>query len=446
MTVILPHHQGNRRLTRNRRGGVLAIVVWGIALLSIVVAATQIVTFRTAAMGAKNLERVQARWAARAGVEQVIAVLGAEAEDPNTTDAIALTRTLEDVAQGQIETGSWSISHVLEGVEYLGPMDESAKLNINSLVSTDYELLELEGMSLDVIDAIVDWRDEDDEVSLMGAEEDFYLNRNLAYTPRNADVKSLAELELVAGVWPEDLRGGDHRLTNSFDPNETISGWGEYLTAYTYSTGALQTGEPKFRIDGAETEDVAAYFGISNQQATELLEFSTSSENVQLESLIAQNIGGSANSSGLPSRRTGRSSAGSNSDSAMPFTDEQYRVILDEGWIGELTERRPGRINVNTATQKALEVVFSFDPSLAEDVISLRNSRSGGITSIMDLLEAGRITPELLGAVGHRLTTQGTVFSITSRGTSQFGDIETAMFVVVDRSTLPIQIMEYREE
>ena len=64
----------------------------------------------------------------------------------------------------------------------------------------------------------------------------------------------------------------------------------------------------------------------------------------------------------------------------------------------------------------------------------------------MDLLETGRITPQLLGAVGHRLTTRGTVFSITSRGRSTVGDIETAMYVVVDRSTLPIQILEYREE
>ena len=48
--------------------------------------------------------------------------------------------------------------------------------------------------------------------------------------------------------------------------------------------------------------------------------------------------------------------------------------------------------------------------------------------------------------MGHRLTTGGSVFSITSRGMSQVGDVETAMYVVVDRSTLPIQILEYREE
>ena len=432
-----------------RRGGVLAISIWSLVILAILVAATQIVTFRTAALGSKSLERVQSRWAARAGVEQVIAILGAAAENPTEGDAFAIIRGLEDGAVGEVETGSWSISHILDGVEYLGPMDESSKLNINSLVSTDLELLELEGMSMDVIDAITDWRDDDDEVSLMGAESDFYLNRNLNYEPRNADIKSIAELELVAGVWPEDLRGGDLRLTNSFDPSQAMPGWGEYLTAYTYTAGTLPDGTPKFRIDESSPEEIAEYFGLSQTQAEEVLNFATSGDNVELESIIAQNIGGSAQSSngGLPSQRTGRSSAGSRgSGSAAPLTDEQYEIILSEGWIGELEERRLGRLNVNTATQKALEVIFSFDPSLAEDVISLRNSQSGGITSIMDLLETGRITPQLLGAVGHRLTTQGSVYSITSKGLSTVGDIETAMYVVVDRSTLPIQILEYREE
>ena len=149
----------------------------------------------------------------------------------------------------------------------------------------------------------------------MGAEEDFYLNRNMSYKPRNADVKSLAELELVAGVWPEDLRGGDHRLTNYFDPNEAMPGWGEYLTASTYSTGIMANGQPRFRLDEATADEIAEYFGLTSEQAGEVLSFATSGENVQLESIIAQDTGGSS-SGGLPTRRTGLSSAGSNATEA----------------------------------------------------------------------------------------------------------------------------------
>lgn len=432
---------------RTHRGSVLIIVIWSIAILALIVAATQVVSYRTAALGAKSLERVQSRWAARAGVEQAIAMMSSHNENPDQGDALGLMRGLEDVSGGNVQTGSWQITHILDGQEFFGPLDESAKLNVNTLSSLELLELDLDGLSQDVVDAIIDWRDDDDEPGLMGAEVEFYRNRNLAYEPRNADVRSIAELELVAGVWPESLRGADIRLTNKFDPTEE-PGWAEFLTAYTYTTGKKLNGEDKFRLDEAEPQEVAEYFGLTLEQANEVIEFAGGGDNVELESIIAQNIGnsdGNSSGRGISSRRTGRSSGGS-SAGAAPLTNDQYRLIIDEGWIGELDEIRPGRLNVNTATQTALETIFSFDPSLAEDVIALRDSREGGITSIVDLLEAGRMTPEFLGAVGHRLTTTGSVYSITSRGRSKTGDIETAMFVVVDRSTLPIQILEYREE
>lgn len=436
------------RARTHRRGSVLAIVIWSIAILSIVVAGTQVASFRTAATGAKALERVQARWAARAGAEQAIAVLASHVESPVQDDAFSIMRDLEDYANGELATGTWTITHILDGQEFLGPMDESSKLNINTLNSSELLELDLEGLTQDVIDAIIDWRDADDEVSMMGAERDFYINRNLFYEPRNADFRSIAELECVAGVWPEDMRGPDTRLTNHFDPSAGEPGWSELLTAVTWFPPVQRSGEPRFRIDDGDEVEMAEFFGITEVQAKDLKNFA-SGNNVELESILAQGAQETASTSGgLSSRRTGRSSSSSSSSSSSttPLTTEQYRAIIDQGWIGELDERRPGRLNVNTATLAALEIVFVFDPSLAEDVITLRESRTGGIPSIVDLLEAGRITPEILGAVGHRLSTEGNVFSITSRGRSVNGDIESAIFMVVDRSTLPVQILEYREE
>tara|TARA_B100001059_G_C17781057_1_gene554207 strand:- start:251 stop:1585 length:1335 start_codon:yes stop_codon:yes gene_type:complete len=434
------------------RGSILIIVIWAIAVLAVIVGGTQVVCYRMAAVGAKNLEQVQARWAARAGVEQVIAVLSYNLENPNPSDALAIVRDLEDTAVGRTGTGTWEITHVMDGQLYLGPMDESSKLNINTVSMNEMTEMDLDGLSQDVIDAIIDWRDEDDEVSLMGAEEDFYRNRNLNYEPRNSDLKSVAEMELIAGVWPESLRGPDTRLINNFDTSDTLEpGWGEYFTAYTNTRGLTEEGLPRFRLDDAEESEIAEYFGLTDDQASSVKSFATSGNDVKLESIIAQGIADAGSSSGGRStRRTGLSTQGSNasqdSENDALLTLAQHRMILDEGWIGELEDVKPGRINLNTASLKALETVFSFEPTLAEDVMTLRSSREGGITSILDLLETGRISAEILGAVGHRLTTSGTVFAITSRGRSTNGDIETAMFVVVDRSSLPIQILEYREE
>ena len=434
------------------RGSILVIVIWAIAVLAVIVGGTQVVCYRMAAVGAKNLEQVQARWAARAGVEQVIAVMSYNLENPNPDDALALLRDLEDTAVGETATGAWEITHVVDGQLYLGPMDESSKLNINTVSVDEMVEMDLDGLSQDVIDAIVDWRDEDDDVSLMGAEEDFYRNRNLNYEPRNADLKSLAEMELIAGVWPESLRGPDTRLLNNFDTSVAMEpGWGEFFTAYTTTKSMTPDGLPRFRLDDAEESEIADYFGLTSEQAAAVKSFATTGGDVRLESLLAQGISdANTRTGGRSSRRTGLSTSGAGSaqedENDALLSLAQHRMILEEGWIGDLETTLPGRLNLNTATLKALETVFSFDITLAEDVLALRSSKEGGLTSILDLLETGRITPEILGAIGHRLTTSGSVYAITSRGRSTNGDIETAMFVVVDRSSLPIQILEYREE
>lgn len=438
MRSVMRHH--------SHRGSTLILVIWAVAILAIIVAGTQIVCFRMAALGSKSLERTQARWAARAGAEQMIAVLSYGIENPNPDDAFQTLRQLEDYAEGQTATGSWKITHVLNGEEYLGPMDESAKLNINTMNTAEMQELDLDGLSDDVIDAIIDWRDDDDEVSLLGAEADYYQNRNKRYLPRNGDFKSLAELELVAGVWSESLRGEDKRLLNQA-PVGNQEGWGQYLTATTYDVGYTQDGFPKFVLDEAEASEIAEYFQLTQSQADAVKEFSDQQDSGQLEGIFSLGVSGPQSNSGSRSG-TGRSTSGIVDDSAEEgqLTLEQYRMILAEGWIGDINERRPGRLNVNTAPVLALETIFLFDPSIAEQIIQLRESRDGGITSLVDLLDISRITPDILAAVGYRLTTEGSLYAITSRGRSSNGDIETAIFMVVNRSTLPIQILEYREE
>ena len=438
------------RASRNRqarKGSTLILVIWTVAILAIIVAGTQIVCFRMAALGSKSLERTQARWAARAGAEQMIAVLSYGIENPNPDDAFQTLRQLEDYAVGETPTGSWKITHVLNGEEYLGPMDESAKLNINTMNTLEMQELDLDGLSDDVIDAIIDWRDEDDEVSLLGAEADYYQNRNKRYLPRNGEFRSIAELELVAGVWSESLRGKDQRLLNQ-TPVGDMEGWGQYLTALTYDIGYTQDGYPKFVLADAEAAEIADYFALTQEQAEAVREFAGNNDSGRLEEIFNLGVLGPQSSSTSRSG-TGRSTSGivdDDDDDEGQLTLEQYRMILAEGWIGDVNDRRPGRLNVNTAPLLALETIFLFDPSIAEEVINLRESREGGITSLVDLLDISRITPDILAAIGHRLSTEASLYSITSRGRSANGDIETAIYMVVNRSTLPIQILEYREE
>ena len=208
---------GTRRWRHSEQGVVTLTVIWAIAIAAVVVGATQVLSFRQATLGRESLARTQARWAARAGVETMIAILEWHTANPDPADSMAMSRDLESNAAGEVETGSWDIRHFIDGREWAGPMDENAKLNINA-ASKSY-LVNIPSMTQDVADSIMDWRDVDHEVQGIGAERDYYRNRSLGYEPRNADFRSIAELELVAGGWPQNVRGEDWNLNGRLDPS-----------------------------------------------------------------------------------------------------------------------------------------------------------------------------------------------------------------------------------
>jgi DNA uptake protein ComE-like DNA-binding protein len=269
---------------RRARGSVVVVVVWSVAIAAVMVAATQIVSYRQAVVGRESLARVEARWAARAGVEQMISLMEFNAASPTPDDPLAVVRDMEAMALGETATGSWSISHFNDGVEWAGPRDEGAKLNIN--VATRAQLANIPGMSPDVVDAIIDWRDTNDNVEGLGAESDYYTNRSMGYRPRNGPFRSLAELELVAGCWPKYVRGEDWNLNGRLDPNEDDgprsfpddkpdgrldAGWSQYLTAVSRQSPISLSGNEKFQLGGADPDTLMKSTGVDDVQAKALI-------------------------------------------------------------------------------------------------------------------------------------------------------------------------------
>ena len=308
----------------SRRASVVVVVVWSVAIAAVLVAATQVVTFRQAVIGRETLARVQARWAARAGVEQMIAIMEFHLQNADPDDPMAVVRDMEEHAIGEVATGSWDIRHFLDGIEWAGPLDEGAKLNINT--ATRVQLLNLPGMTPDVVDAIVDWRDDNDEVEGLGAERDYYSNRSLGYRPRNGSFRSIAELELVAGAWPENVRGEDWNLNGRLDPNEDDStrsfpkdkpdgkldaGWSGYLTARSKQSATSTAGETKLAMKGADAESLTKRLGVTQEQAQAIATYGNQA-NARPENFISTPLSQlAASGSGGAAAGAGRSSGGS---------------------------------------------------------------------------------------------------------------------------------------
>src|SRR5262245_42208289 len=176
-----------------------------------------------------------------------------------------------DVAEGVVEGGTWRIATTDGKKEVLGPEDAHSKININRM--TTNQLLAIEPfMSEDMVQSVQDWVDSDEVPNEQGAELPYYLSLPNSYIPRNAPMRSIAELELVAGIMQEDVRGEDWNLNGVLDPNENDGdaswppdnadgildrGWSGVMTAASVDGGLGASGETRLDLTTASESEIA---------------------------------------------------------------------------------------------------------------------------------------------------------------------------------------------
>ena len=86
--------------------------------------------------------------------------------------------------------------------------ENQKKLWVNLLSAEEFGLVEDE--PLQIVEAIIDWIDEDDEpLGFGGAENSYYQGLDTPYTPRNAPMEFVEELLLVKGITYELYYGTD---------------------------------------------------------------------------------------------------------------------------------------------------------------------------------------------------------------------------------------------
>jgi len=406
----------------------------------------------------------------------MIAIMEYHTENPDPEDALALITELQDNSYGELETGIWDIRHTLARVEIAGPLDEHSKANINLL--NQVQLMNIPDMGMDTAQAIVDWRDSNTEPGLLGAEASFYRGRGKSYGPRNKDFRSTAEIELVAGVMPESFRDEDWNLNGRLDANEDDgeftwpndnedgvldAGWSDLLTASSRTSPLALSGEPRLNLKAQETDTqvLMERVPMSEPQATALLAYART-PNARLEQLMVAPLstlsggqgqqGAQGAQSGTGAGRTGRSSGGASRrggsvQQQSPNNLDPVTVgnVLNECTLEEFTQPKPGKMNINTISEEILRDVFDLNPRLASAIIQRRDAKSMGLTSLDAIMDIPGMTPEVLSPLSRVLDVQSFVFTISSKGRSLMGGAEHEMVVTVDRSTVPAQILMYRE-
>ena len=187
MHVLAPHPRPAP--PRVQSGIALVLVLWILALLS-VIAGSLVFSSRTEVLMAANLASLaQAETLADAGVYKGIYELTLPLTDPLRW-------------QGNGLTHYWNLHGAKLRVTIF---DESAKVNLNAaptvLLKGLYRALGVAEPDADAMaDAVADWRDPDDLRSLHGAEKADYAAAGRDYGPANAPFETIDELRQVLGM------------------------------------------------------------------------------------------------------------------------------------------------------------------------------------------------------------------------------------------------------
>lgn len=430
---------------RRTRAFALVIVLLSLSVLAMILAGVQAASFRQAASGRETLARLRAQWAARAGIESTLARLEATLQGGATGSAYAIPDDMVQAAAGTVEGASWRIAHAQTGdqaEERDGPADPHARVNINRMTSSD--LMQLEGMTEDVADSILDWIDDDDTPNAMGAEAGYYSQLPSPYEPRNGAMRSLYELELVAGVQSGRVRGEDWNLDGVLDANEDDgdeswpadnadgvldAGWSAHVTASSWEPLLAASGQAKLSLAEATSDDLIGRVpSLDPLQAQTILDYMWR-QGSRLEDLISTNL----------SQIAGQNSTVRN------LLDGQLRMLFDECVAVDPTAGpEAGRLNLNTVTRKTLDYVTAISPGVADSLILARDAAPTGFTNMMDLLEVPSMTPRRVTTLSSYLTIEACSYVVTSTGRDEASGIESRLVCVVTAGTLPVTIVEQR--
>ena len=339
-----------------------------------------------------------------------------------------------------------------DGQFAFGLADEGGKVNLNAV--PEAMLDKLKDMTVGLPASIIDWRDEDEEVTAGGAESEYYLMLADPYACKNGPLETVEELLLVQLADTELLFGEDSNRNGVLDENENDAdlsdppdnrdghldrGIYDLVTVYSHPVGGQGGGQGE-----GENEQVNV-----NQASSQ-----------ELAGALADGVGEDRLPEILTRARRGR-----------PFQnlfDFYYRTGLTSeefhAVAGRLTTGGQGGgiglLNVNTACQEALLCLPELDEADASALVSGRPSSetteqdtssdsddeddtdadADNLAWIVDVL-----SQEKAVAIGSYITTKSYQFSADIVAVSGDGRAFRRCRIIVDAAESPPRLI-YRQD
>lgn len=423
------------------------MVLWVVAIAGVILAGIQAHAYGQASAGREALARVRAFWAARSGLELALARTEFDSLNPDTSNAYRLFDDLSASANRRLDDSAFRLAYSDADGDHLGARDSNAKININLMTSA--QLATLPNMPEDGPDSILDWRDADDDTKPMGAERGYYQSRRYPVTPRNGNLKTIAELELIVGMTTELVRGEDWNLNGRLDPNEDDgdaswppdnadgrldAGLSGILTTSSIDGGLAASGQERLDLTTATAAQLSQRLGVDTFQADAIAAYGASSGASMVE-FIRRELRQLA-------QQSGTTAAIAANIRALDRT--QLGALYNECSIGASDGGKPGKLNINTCDAQTLEYLPEMSAGLADAVIYERSTRPEGFQSIIDLLDVPSMTRQRLAGLASIIDVRSNAVTVSSRGRDAKTGIEVEITAVIDRSTIPATMSEYR--
>ncbi|MBI1883657.1 MAG: general secretion pathway protein GspK [Chlamydiae bacterium] len=235
---------------KNReKGSILIISIWILVLLSLMASSLAFYAMLHIKVLRYRMDQLEGRYLAAAGVRWTMYVLTQQDLENYEASFQKWALSASYYKNKRMGDGKFSVSYEEMDVESkiktrYGIVDEERKININT--APKQVLLNLPEASEEIVDAIVDWRDQNSSPEPKGAEKDYYEDLDIPYPAKNAPLEHLSELLLVKGMTQEILKK-----------------WGGLITLY---------GDGKVNINTASTE-VLQILGLDEDLIEKIVEY-----------------------------------------------------------------------------------------------------------------------------------------------------------------------------
>jgi type II secretory pathway component PulK len=420
------------RLGRPQGGSVLIIVLWvalGLVSIALYFGNSMSLEMRAADNRVAILQSQQAIAGAERYVSYVLSnrVSNSAMPDPTLYEA-------EMVPVGA--SYFWLIGRQTNNTQtsvdtpFFGLIDEASKLNLNT--ATADMLQYLPGMTPQLADAIIDWRDADENVTTNGAESSTYLGRIPAYHAKNAKFETLDELRLVFGAELYILQGEDANMNGVLDLNENDSdtsppsdnrdghldsGLFEYLTVYSRESVLRDDGSGSNKVNIATAQSSAIQSALAEKLSSDRA------------SQIVASLGSTAATNLLQFYiRSG-------------MTADEFAQV--EGLFCASDTPKEGLVNVNTASETVLACIPGIGTDKAPSLVAYRQTASDKLKTIAWVLDVLDQASALQAAP--YLTTHSYQFTADVAAVGNYGRGYQRVKFVFDTSSGTPQVM-YRQD